>query len=130
MDALGSRETHRFVIVGLERCHSKVCLREDNGLDHGALDERIRRHSRHMLGWTTATFLRLQSHMSTPGSRTEPMNRVERWIGRAAAIWVHPVGAWRAPSTRVRFVLVFGYVATGYVVGILSAFFLLEAPPL
>jgi hypothetical protein len=31
---------------------------------------------------------------------------------------------------RVRLVLIFGYVATGYLVGMLSAFFLLEAPPL
>lgn len=58
------------------------------------------------------------------------MNGVERWIGRAAAICVHPVGAWRVPSTRVRLVLIFGYVATGYLVGILGAFFLLDAPPL
>jgi len=58
------------------------------------------------------------------------MNCVERWIGRAAAILVHPVGAWRAPSTCVRLVLIFGYLATGYLVGILSAFLLLEAPPL
>jgi hypothetical protein len=68
--------------------------------------------------------------MSTPASHTEPMNCVERWIGRAAAIWVHPVGAWRVPSTRVRLVLIFGYVATGYLVGIVSAFFLLAAPAL
>jgi len=68
--------------------------------------------------------------MSTPGTHPERMNGVERWIGRAAAIWVHPVGAWRVPSRRVRLVLVFGYVATGYLVGLLSAFFLLEAPPL
>jgi len=68
--------------------------------------------------------------MSTPASQTEPMNSVERWIGRAAAICVHPVGAWRVPSRRVRLVLILGYVATGYLVGILSAFFLLAAPAL
>jgi hypothetical protein len=68
--------------------------------------------------------------MSTPASHTERINCVERWIGRAAAIWVHPVGAWRVPSTRVRLVLIVGYVATGYLVGILSAFFLLSAPAL
>lgn len=67
--------------------------------------------------------------MSMPGTHTERMNGVERWIGRAAAICVHPVGAWRVPSRRVRLVLVFGYLATGYLVG-LSAFFLLAAPPL
>lgn len=74
-------------------------------------------------------FLRPQPHMSTLGTPAERMNRAERWIGRAAAIWVHPVGAWRVPSTRVRLVLLVGYVATGYVVGLLSAFFLLTAPP-
>lgn len=68
--------------------------------------------------------------MSMPGTDTERMNCVERGIGRAAAIWMHPVGAWRVPSTRVRLVLVFGYVATGYLVGILTAFFLLAEPPL
>jgi hypothetical protein len=57
------------------------------------------------------------------------MTCVERWIGRTAAICLHPVCAWRVPSTRVRVVLVFGYVATGYLVGILSAFFLLPASP-
>ena len=77
-----------------------------------------------------ATFLRLPPQMLTPASHIEPMNCVERWIGRAAAIWVHPVGAWRVPSTRVRLVLIFGYVATGYLVGIVSAFFLLAAPAL
>lgn len=83
-----------------------------------------------MFGWTTAAFLRPQRRMAPPASHPEPMNCVERWIGRAAAICVHPVGAWRVPSTRVRLVLIFGYVATGYLVGILSAFFLLDAPPL
>jgi len=83
-----------------------------------------------MLGWATARFLRPQRRMATPGSHTEPMNCVERWIGRAAAICVHPVAAWRARSTHVRVVLISGYVATGYLVGILSAFFLLDAPPL
>ena len=68
--------------------------------------------------------------MSTPATHTEPMNCVERSIGRAAAILVHPVGAWRVPSTRVRLVLVFGYVATGYLVGLLIAFFLLAPPSL
>lgn len=68
--------------------------------------------------------------MSIPAIHSEPMNCVERSIGRAAAILVHPVGAWRVPSTRVRLVLVFGYVATGYLVGLLSAFFLLAPPPL
>ena len=43
---------------------------------------------------------------------------------------MHPVGAWRVPSTRVRLVLVFGYVATGYLVGLLSLFFFLAPPPL
>ena len=68
--------------------------------------------------------------MPTPETQTERMNCVERWIGRAAAICVHPVGAWRVPSTRVRLVLVFGYVVTGYLAGLLVAFFLLAAPPL
>jgi hypothetical protein len=85
---------------------------------------------REMLGRTAATFLRSQPRMSTPETYAEGMNCVERWIGRAVAIWVHPVGAWRVPSMRVRLVLVFGYVATGYLVGLLSAFFLLSAPPL
>jgi hypothetical protein len=83
-----------------------------------------------MLDQTAARFLRSQPTMSTPGTHAHGMNCVERWIGRAAAIWVHPVGAWRVPSMRVRLVLLLGYVATGYLVGLLSAFFLLEAPPL
>ena len=68
--------------------------------------------------------------MSMPATHLEPMNCVERSIGRAAAILVHPVGAWRVPSTRVRLVLVFGYVATGYLVGLLIACFLVAPPPL
>lgn len=103
------------------RTRVSIATPSTNGFDY---------NPRHMFGWTTAAFLRPQRRMSTPGSHTEPMNGVERWIGRAAAICVHPVGAWRVPSTRVRLVLIFGYVATGYLVGILGAFFLLDAPPL
>ena len=66
--------------------------------------------------------------MTSRGTHTEPIGRVERWIGRSAAIWVHPIGAWRVPSKRVRLVLIFGYVATGYLVGMLSALFFLRAP--
>ena len=72
--------------------------------------------------------LRLPPSMPTLGSHPEPMNRVERAIGRAAAIWVHPVHAWRVPSTRVRLVLICGYVATGYLVGMLGAVLFLAAP--
>lgn len=67
--------------------------------------------------------LAAQARMSTPGTRAQPVNCVERWIGRAMAIWVHPVGAWRLRSKRVRLVLLFGYVATGYLVGILSSLY-------
>ena len=109
---------------------SKVSPREDKGLDRDAPTSGWDYNPRHMFGWTTAAFLRPQRRMATPGSHTEPMNCVERWVGRTAAICVHPVGAWRVPSTRVRLVLIVGYVATGYLVGILSAFFLLDPPPL
>ena len=83
-----------------------------------------------MAGRTTAAVLRTYPRMAKRAIHLEPMNYVERSIGRAAAILVHPVGAWRVPSTRVRLVLVFGYVATGYLVGLLSLFFLLTPPPL
>jgi hypothetical protein len=104
--------------------NSKVCRRDGIGRDCAALRSGFDNIRGILAASTVATFLRLPPQMSTPASHIEPMNCVERWIGRAAAIWVHPVGAWRVPSTRVRLVLIFGYVATGYLVGIVSAFFL------
>ena len=109
---------------------SKVSPRANKGLDPASSTNGFHYNPRHMFGWTTAAFLRPQRRMAMPENPTEPMNCVERWLGRAAAICVHPVAAWRAPAARVRVVLIFGYVVTGYVVGILSAFFLLDAPPL
>lgn len=38
----------------------------------------------------------------------------EVFIGRSAAICVHPFAAWRSPSWRDRTVLVLSYFALGY----------------
>lgn len=48
---------------------------------------------------------------------------MERWIGRSLAIWIHPVSAWHLPSRAARRLLVVGYGAAGYLVGLAVLYF-------
>ena len=43
-------------------------------------------------------------------------HRAEVFIGRSAAIFVHPFAAWRSPSTRDRTMLLISYFAISYVI--------------
>ena len=47
---------------------------------------------------------------------------LECLVGRMLAYGVHPVAAWRVTSARNRWVLVAGYGAAGYVVGLVTLF--------
>jgi len=50
-----------------------------------------------------------------PANR-RPSHRVEVLIGRAAALCVHPIAAWRSRSRNDRALLVASYVGISYVV--------------
>jgi hypothetical protein len=57
----------------------------------------------------------------TPTPLARPATRYERFLGRTAAMCVHPQTAWRRSPRRERAVLLASYFAAGYtvVIGVL-----------
>jgi hypothetical protein len=45
-----------------------------------------------------------------------PDNGFAILIGRLAAVWTHPVAAWRCSDRAARIALVSGYIAAGYAI--------------